>query len=517
MTQNIWIQIEESLTTHPDQRAWVKRLPAGGHETFRYHQIREYTLDLATRLRADGVVPGDVVGVMSPNGPEWAVAALALWKIGAVVAPIHIGNSSSEIHIQVDALSPKLNLVFEGKERLPNQVNIELESSGERITKEEGEPTTTTSEDEAVRIYTSGSTGNPKMVCLTHGNFLHQLAAAPAVIDLGVNDRFLSLLPVSHAMGLTADLLLPIHSGSTIFLPKKLAAEEVLAAMAEEEITAVVAVPRLFRNIMLGLQKKLSAGSPLLRGYVNLIRAVPWGAKKILNAPLRRKLGGEITMWVSGGSRLDPEIARFFRGLGIPLRQGYGLTETAPVVSIQEENDPLFDSVGKALPGVEVEIFNPDSSGSGEIRVRGPNVMSGYTDDVHNREAFDAGWFCTGDIGRLDKEGRIIITGRAKRLIVTEAGKNVYPEDLEIELERAPVVKEAGVLEVEMRPVAVMAIDSDDPVAEAKEVLRAYNKKMSGHNQISRFALVDELPRTPLGKVALKLLDAVFEENEVKR
>jgi long-subunit acyl-CoA synthetase (AMP-forming) len=177
----------------------------------------------------------------------------------------------------------------------------------------------------------------------------------------------------------------------------------------------------------------------------------------------------------------------------------------------------VLDSVGQPLENVEVRIDNPGPDGCGELLVRGPNVMLGYTDPRFTAEVIRDGWFHTGDIGRIDTRGNITLTGRSKRLIVTESGKNVYPEELETMLERDSRVKEAAVLELDMRPAAVLVLDGEDKAAAGREVLRDYNARVSSHNQIARFALIDELPRTPLGKVALHKLPQFFRDNEAPR
>jgi len=191
----------------------------------------------------------------------------------------------------------------------------------------------------------------------------------------------------------------------------------------------------------------------------------------------------------------------------------------------------VLESVGRPLENIEIKIDQPDEKSIGEVWIKGPNVMLGYTDEELTKEVIEDGWFKTGDLGRIDSNGKLILTGRSKRLIVTEAGKNVYPEDLEIRLERFSGVKEAGIIEVEMKPAAILALDSSEPVTaaviamneedraeaieEAKRVLREYNSTASGHNQITRFAVVNELPRTPLGKIAIKRLPEIFETHEV--
>ena len=182
---------------------------------------------------------------------------------------------------------------------------------------------------------------------------------------------------------------------------------------------------------------------------------------------------------------------------------------------MQDEFDSAPESVGRPVDGVRVQIHEPDQAGCGEIWIAGPNVMLGYEDELQNREAMHDNWFKTGDLGRVDAGGRVFLTGRLKRLIVTEAGKNVYPEELETLLERDAAVKEAGVLEVASRPACVLAMH-ERREERAREALAAFNKLVSKHNRITRFALVDELPRTPLGKMALRQLPEIFARNEVK-
>ena len=317
-------------------------------------------------------------------------------------------------------------------------------------------------------------------------------------------------------MGLTANLLLPVYCGSTIISPRVLAANEILSTLSEEGISVVIAVPRLFRNVMIGLEKKFESAGVAMKMYLWLIRSAPLFLKKYLNTPLRKKFGGKITVWVSGGSHLDGEISKFYHNLGLPLRQGYGLTETSPLTSVQRNFDPAVESVGRPIERVQVKLHNPDENGNGEVWIKGPNVMLGYEDEEQNNQAFEDGWFKSGDIAQIDDQGRIKLTGRSKRLIITEAGKNVYPEELETLLERDQRVKEAGVFELDMKPAAILALELEDQIQEAKSILKSFNQLVSSHSQIKRFAIVDELPKTPLGKIALQELPIVFEKNEVK-
>lgn len=516
MTENLWQLLSTSLLRSPQQPAWICRVAQGKHRIYFFRQIHDCALDLADRLREQGLVEGDKVAVLAPNGPEWGVAALAVWKIGAVLTPIHTGNSMQETDAAITALDPKLVLVHGAKERFANDFLIDMEADSVRIQREAEVKDLVKGEQEALRVYTSGSTGTPKMVRLSHRNLSSNAMACSERAVFNSKDRFLSLLPLSHTFELTGGLLLPLMSGASIVLPRMLAATEILQAMKEEKITVVIAVPRLFRNIMQGLNKRITA-SPVLRAYVRLLSKLPMALRCRLNTPLRRQLGGRINLWISGGSRLDPEISGYFRKLGIPLAQGYGLTETAPVICVQCPFDPVLDSVGPPLRDVEVRIERPDANGDGELWVKGPNVMLGYVDPEQTAQVMLEDWFATGDIARQSPDGQVMITGRSKRLIVTEAGKNIYPEELETRLERISGVKEAAVIEVEMKPVAILALDASQPERLAREVLKEHNAMSSKPNRIQRFAVVEELPKTPLGKIALQQLPQLFETNECRK
>lgn len=515
MTSNLWNLIEPSLRKYADHKAWICRLRNGRREV-KYREIHQAALATAHRLRQAGIVPGQTVGITAPNGPEWTVAALAAWRVGCMIAPIHIGNSDHEIAAQIEAVRPDIMLVHESRLEHEPQQGISLEEDSAAASAESEVDPAHDPDAVAVRIYTSGSTGKPKVVRLSHANLAANVLAAVRIEQFGPSDRFISLLPFSHAMGITGNVNLPYYVGATLVAPKVLAANEILAALQEEKITVVIAVPRLFRNVMLGLEKKFSEGGQGLALYRRILRAAPLRLRQYLNAPLRNKLGGRIKVWVSGGSHLDGHITRYYHQLGFPLRQGYGLTETAPLACIQDNFDDALESVGRPVEHVEVRVHEPDASGQGEIWIRGPNVMLGYEDAEQTAQVLEDGWFKTGDIGRVDDQGRVTLTGRSKRLIVTEAGKNVYPEELETLLERDPMVKEAGVLEAESKPVCVLSMNGEDPVAEARRVLKAFNALVSKHNQITRFAIVEELPRTPLGKMALQELPRMFHRDEIR-
>ena len=351
VSANLWRLIEPSLLKHSGKTAWICR-QRKGRRVVRYTEIHRAALTTAHALREAGISAGDTVGITAPNGPEWTVAALAAWRIGAMVAPIHIGNSDHEIAAQIEAVEPDIMLVHESDLEHGRRLEISMSAVQAAIDTENGIDPANDPDAVAVRIYTSGSTGNPKVARLSHGNLAANVLAAMKVESFGSEDRFISLLPFSHAMGITGNVNLPYTVGATLVSPKVLAANEILAALQEEKITVLIAVPRLFRNIMLGLEKKFAEGGKALALYRRILKAAPLRLRQYLNAPLRKKLGGRIKVWVSGGSHLDGEITRYYHDLGFPLRQGYGLTETAPLVCVQENFDSAPESVGRPVENV---------------------------------------------------------------------------------------------------------------------------------------------------------------------
>lgn len=510
---NLWQLLQPAFAKYRDNPAWICRTRAD-NRIITYQQLHAAALTIADQLRKHDIRASDSVGIIAPNGPEFAAATLASWKIGANVAPLHIGNSPHEIEQQLNALSPSILLRHETDSTYQPAMSINMSADSESIARETDLPAESEGDALAVRMYTSGSMGNPKVVRLSHRNLISNVLAACKIENFVAQDRFISLLPLSHAMGLMSNLLLPLYHGCAIVSPKALTATEILDTLYQEKISVVIAVPKLFRNVMLGLEKKFKQGGSLLAFYLAALKISPIALRQRINAPIRKKLGGNIKAWVSGGSHLDARIIRYYHRLGLPLRQGYGLTETSPLTSIQKNFDRALDSVGEPIEHVRVKVHSPDQHGCGEIWINGPNIMLGYEAQSQTDEVLQNGWFNSGDRGRLDAQGRIFLTGRTKRLIVTDSGKNVYPEELEIWLERDPNVKEAAVLEVNEKPVCILAMQSEQ--ADARNTLSQFNQLVSVHNRITRFALVDELPRTSLGKIALQQLPTIFANHEIK-
>jgi len=305
-------------------------------------------------------------------------------------------------------------------------------------------------DDLASIIYTSGTTGVPKGVLLTHGNFVSNITTLASIIKFGHPDRVLSFLPLSHVLERMVTMAF-LSKGCSIAYAESV--DTVAANLLEIKPHIMVSVPRLFEKLYARIMDAVLAGSGLKRRIFTWAIGVGrrparrgWKhalAQKLVFAKILEKTGGRVRFFVSGGAPLSKDIAEFFHALGLVVLEGYGLTETAPVVAANTFENLRFGTVGKPIPGVSVRIA-PD----GEILVKGPNVMKGYyKKEAETREAFDAeGWFRTGDIGRLDADGFLLITDRKKDLIITAGGKKIAPQPVENLLKRNPYIANAVVV-----------------------------------------------------------------------
>jgi long-chain acyl-CoA synthetase len=308
-------------------------------------------------------------------------------------------------------------------------------------------------------IYTSGTTSTPKGVMLTHGNFTSLLAALAPVFPLTQGDRTLSVLPLHHTFEFTCGMLLPLSRGAQVVYLDELTGEKVVRAMREARVTAMVGVPALWQLLERRIFEEVRARGAAAETAFDLALALnrTLGEKigidvgKVLFGTVHQTLGGNLRYLISGGAALPKDTAKVFQSLGLPLAEGYGLTEAAPVLSVSKASiGKKLGTVGKAIPGVEIKIHNPDANGVGEVLAHGPNVMVGYADDPEaTAMALDAeGWLHTGDLGVINKKGELTIVGRSKEVIVAASGENLYPDDVERALGKIDGIKELVIVGV---------------------------------------------------------------------
>jgi long-chain acyl-CoA synthetase len=455
------------------------------------------------------------VCLYAENGPHFAIGLFALWAAGKTVVPIDVKLTPAEIAgiVQDSGASTfYLSRLVAAKAgaaggllagRFPCRV-LEEVAAGER---EKG-MVEIDDRRTAVVIYSSGTTGRAKGVCLSHHNLFHNTTACATVLEIGAMDNFLALLPLNHAFALTTMLLLPIPAGARVTTLAGINPSEILRAFREDAVSVATVVPGLLR-LFLGLVRRAAAAHP--------------GATA---GPA--VLGPQLRLLVSGGAPLAPAVERELLALGLPVVQGYGLSENSPVVAVNPPRASKVGTVGRPLAGVTVRIHEPNENGEGEMVVGGESVMQGYHDrPQETAEALRGGELYTGDIGRFDEEGYITICGRSKNVVIAENGKNVYPEEIEAELLRFPLFREVAVVGLPRRVggavteeiVAVVTVHPEAaaaalgrPAAEigpqdpglrraAEECVRQACSGLADYKRVGRTVIVAELPRTATGKV----------------
>ncbi|RMF92668.1 MAG: hypothetical protein D6736_03055, partial [Nitrospinota bacterium] len=416
---------------------------------YSYREAQNLIRRMIAQFLHRGYRRGDRVLLYAENQPEWGIAYLAAMSMGLTVLPIDWQTPEAEVwnlarfaqarailtsafcHTRFSAEALQRNREAEFSLDLLN-INQECTPFEERPPQEErGEITPPTPESIASIIFTAGTSVDPQGVMLSHKNFLANVQAISAVFHPQPTDHFLSVLPLHHALEFTCGFLIPLSVGATITYAHTLRSRHLFKTMQETRPTVILGMPRFYRLL-----------------YDCLQRHLDWNQLSEASVARARKLfGGKIRFLISGGAALDPELYEAFQQIHLPIYEGYGLTEAGPVVTVNPPGRSKKGSVGLPLPGVELRIDKPDARGRGEIVVCSPGIMSGY---FHNPKAtarvLKDGWLYTGDLGYQDAEGYLYITGRQKEVIVSEAGKNIYPEELEAIYKQVPGVAEICVL-----------------------------------------------------------------------
>ncbi|RKZ20707.1 long-chain fatty acid--CoA ligase [bacterium] len=372
-------------------------------------------------------------------------------------------------------------------------------------------------DDELLILFTSGTTGNSKGVVLTNRNVGSNIDSFLQVLEIYPGDRIFCMLPFHHIFPITTNILAGITVGATMTLARSLKPNELREDLRDSEPQIMTVVPLILEKMVKRIQKEIEKLPALKRGFVKSLKLAPAGIRKRIFSKVREEMGmGKLRYLVSGGAALPEFVSSFLEFMGFPVLQGYGLSETSPVVSVNPPEAPRNKSVGLPLPGVEVKIVDPDKDGIGEIAVRGDLVMKGYYKNPEETKKVitEDGWFLTGDMGRFDKDGYLYITGRKKSVIVTMGGKNIYPEEIEEKLLESPFILETLVISREGQLVAVIHPNFDEIRNEIpgmneeriKELLRKEVRKINEHladyKRIRRIMVVEEeLPKTTTQKV----------------
>ncbi|MBK9302975.1 MAG: long-chain fatty acid--CoA ligase [bacterium] len=480
-----------AVTANPRPDCFSSKGPDGAYVDVSSAEALLRVRALRAGLRSLGVAPGDRVAILSENRLEWALTDLAALSLGAVDVPIYPTLLPDTIEFILRDCQPAVMFVSSReqadkvrvfRDRLPFLRHViayddldlagvarmtDLEKTGRDLLARDpaaagDDAGPARAQDLCSIIYTSGTTGDPKGVMLTHGNFVSNVLASASLIDIGPRDRVLSFLPLSHVLERMAGFYIMMAVGTGIAYAGSV--ESVSDDMRLVCPTVMISVPRLYEKIYARVTAAAAAGGPVKRLIFDWARGVgqDWGrrvragekvspglafrrrvADRLVFSKLRARTGGRLRFFVSGGAPLAPHINEFFYAAGMIILEGYGLTETSPVISVNSFEHFRVGSVGKVIPGVEVKIAE-----DGEIVTRGPNVMLGYYNNpVATSEVLTGdGWLHTGDIGRFDEDGYLYITDRKKDLIVTAGGKNVAPQPLENAFKKNKFISQVVVL-----------------------------------------------------------------------
>jgi len=483
------LDLLDEMADRYDHAVALQQLTDVGLTRTTFRQWREESTATAARLAHAGVRPGDRVILSGQNQPAWPIAYFGVLRAGAVAVPVDPGLEGPQVVNIVRSSGARVALWDGGveaksgewvRESYPDFRAYDLASFAEApLDPELPVPAlTATGADLASVIYTSGTTGDPKGVMLSHGNFTALLASLAALFPLKETDRILSVLPLHHTFEFTCGLLLPLSRGARILYLDELNAERLSLGLTRGRITGMVGVPALWQMLERRITAKVKESGPAASLVFDW--ALEWNrmlgknlginAGRLFFGSVHDALGGNARFLISGGAALPKNTAELFRGLGLPLAEGYGLTEAAPVLTVAKASvKAKHGNVGRAVPGVEIRIHEPDDRGVGEVLARGPNVMIGYAgNDEATAAAIDAeGWLHTGDLGMFDKRGQLVIVGRQKDVIVTTSGENVYPDDVETLLGKPDGVKELAIVGIDDgkggERVACLAVPEGDP------------------------------------------------------
>jgi long-chain acyl-CoA synthetase len=471
--------------------------------------------------------------IFSENRAEWVYAFYAAWGNRSTVVPVDFLSTPSEVAFIASDCRPQVFFCSRERKTLLEEVLAELDYSPLLLVFEElplpseqpGCPIEPVDlQDTALLIYTSGTTGTPKGVMLSFENLLAKIEAVTVGTPIYSRDeRVLMLLPLHHILPLLGSMVIPFRVGATVALSPSLLAEDIVRTLQANRITIIIGVPRLYRMIMKSIQDKIAANKIATLLFRLAEKAASPKLSRLLFGSVHAKLGGHLKYLVSGGAALDPVVGNQFTALGFEILEGYGMTETSPMISFTRPGQVMIGSAGTAMSCTTIEIRD------GEIVVAGKNIMQGYWNRPEETAAvLKDGWLATGDLGHLDEAGRLFITGRKKEIIVLSNGKNINPVLIEQQLETlSTAIAEVGVflkddiLQAVIRPN--LAVIRESGVTRLDDYFRwqvidRYNQAASPSKRILHFTLVEEeLPKTRLAKLKRFQLPALVEDRQQRK
>jgi len=541
--QSLGAALRAALDRWPNETCLVEADRDREKTRLTYSDFKDLALPLTRAIEDADFKPGDRAAIIMTNQSKWLISAYAIFYSGGVLVPLDYKLTAAE-HLQLLAHS-KAKLLFveyylwraitqspgfkKGQLQLvlvteaPAGVDLAGAYRWEDFHRK-GEPVFVprTREDVACIVYSSGTGGRPKGCVLTHENYLEQCVALTAWYPFWPGVRYLSILPTNHAIDFMVGFIGPFVCGACVIHLRTLRPEYVRDALVRYRITYMSLVPMVLKNLERGLRAKFDEQSKPKRfvldrmiGFNKLLtrRRPHVRLSRMLLPQVHKAFGGQLRAMFTGGAFMEPSTLQFFYDLGIPVGNGYGLTEACTVLTLNDFKPFRPDTVGKPLPGTELRVLSPDVDGIGEIAVRSRTVMSHYLDDPEMTAATIVdGWLLTGDLGRFDGKGHLQLFGRKKNMIVTEGGKNIYPEDVEAVFDGLPV-KEYCVFAanyvwavktlVREMLIIVLRLDTGQSfTASLRDELVARNRRLADFRRVGGYVIWDkDFPRTASMKI----------------
>jgi long-chain acyl-CoA synthetase len=542
--QSIGAALKDALEEFSNEVCLIESDREREKERLTYREFKSRALPLAKALQDAGFAAGDRAAIIMTNQSKWLISAYAIFYAGGVLVPLDYKLTPDEQwqllkHSDAKILTTEYPIwrqlsTAEGWKTAANVRTVlvteappNADLAGAQRWKEfqgSGEPTLVprARKDVACIVYSSGTGGRPKGCMMTHENYLEQCVALTSLYPFSPGVRYLSILPTNHAIDFMVGFFGPFICGAAVVHLRTLRPEYVREAFSKYKITYVSLVPLVLKNLQKGLQARfdeLSSGKRrMFDALVAINKAITKGRPRLgisrrLLKQVHDPFGGELRTIIVGGAFTEPQTLQFFYDLGIPVANGYGLTEAGTAITVNDLQPFRADTVGKPLPGMEVRIVNPSVDGIGEVAVRSRTIMSGYLNEPElTAEAIVDGWLMTGDLGRFEPAGHLQLFGRKKNMIVTEEGKNIYPEDIEAVFESLSVkefcVFAANYIWPQRSMVGeqlLLALHLEPGQTYSEELRRdisARNSKLLNYKRIHGVVLFDEdFPRTASLKI----------------
>jgi len=519
-----------------------------------YRELQAHAERVAARLQEAGFEPGDRCAILMSNQSRWVMSAFAVLWAGGVLVPLDYKLTASEQLALLRHARPKALISEHGIwSSLARERGFEESVEGTFVllteTPEGVAPSGTTAWESPARapfhyvprerkdlasiVYSSGTGGTPKGCMLSHDNYLQQAQTLGCMFPMQEDDVYFSVLPTNHAIDFMCGVIVPFLFGAAVAHQRTLRPEFLAPTMKRYAVTHTAFVPRILKLLRERIEEQLAEQPEWQRTAVRMLSQAndlatmrtpkPWLSRTLLK-PIHDRFGGRLRMIFAGGAFVDPELASYFYRLGLPVVIGYGLTEAVTVLTCNDLRPFRPDSVGPPIEGVELRVHEPDEHGIGEVRVRGRTIMQGYykAPELTQTVLDDRGWLRTGDLGLIDASGHLKLLGRARNMIVTEGGKNVYPEDVEAAFDAVPCEELCVFAERYLWPklelsgeglCVAVRLKAGGELATTLDALRTANRTLAGYKRVSSYVVLSgEFPKTASMKIKREQLAAAVRQ-----